>query len=142
LVQTLTNGNLSITTPVLMGPDGGAATVATSGGTISVSNAGSLTFQSVTAGQTTAMNFNGGPLNIFTSGTGSSVTVSDLVTLSSDNNITITTPVLSLGNAGNAPVITTTGASVPVGTFPWIFVTSPAGSGLTVQLPSGATALL
>src|SRR5262249_36896259 len=133
---------LSLTTPVLKGPDGGAATVVTFGGTISVSNAGNLTFQSVTAGQPTTINLNGGPLSISSSGTSSSVTLGSMVTLSSDNNITVTTPMLSLGSAGSTPVINTTGASLPVGTFSWIFVTSPAGSGLTVQLPSGSTALL
>src|SRR5262249_20909964 len=135
LAQTLTSGNLSITTPTLIGQDGGSATVATSGGTISVSNAGGLTFQSVTAGQPTVMNLNGGPLNI----SGSSVTVGSSVTLSSDNNITFTASQLSLGSLST---IITSGASVPAGAFPWIYVTSPAGTGLTVVVPSGSSALI
>src|SRR5262249_47558949 len=101
--------------------------------TISVSNAGSLAIQSVTAGLPTTINLNGGPLNL----SASSVTVGDSVMLVGDNNLTITTPQLNLGGAS---MVRTTGASVSG--FPWIYVTSPAGSGLTVQLPSGSTAIL
>src|SRR5262249_16952675 len=110
LTQTLTNGNLSMTTPTLIGQDGGTAKVVTSGGTISVSNTGSVTFQSVTAGETTVMNFNGGPLNI----SAPMVTVGPSVSVLGDNNFTVTTSYLSLGSTS---AIFTSGASVSG--FPW-----------------------
>src|SRR5262249_26695995 len=102
---------------------------------ISVSNAGSLAIQSVTAGQPTTINFNGGPLNI----SAASVTVGDSATLGGDNDMTITTAQLTLGSTST---ITTSGASLPVGVLPTIFITSPAGSDLTIQSPSGSSAII
>src|SRR4029453_2495559 len=93
-----------------------------------------LTFLNPGADPTT-LHLNGGPLT----GPGSSVTVANMVTLSTDNNVTITTSQL---NMGSASTVVTSGASLPTGVFPWIYVTSPAGSGLTVNLPSGSTATM
>src|SRR5262249_29553831 len=124
--------NLSITTPTIIGQDGGNAMVATSGGTISVSNAGSLAIQSVTAGQPTAINFNGGPLSISASGTSSSLTVGDSVTVSNNSSLSITTQQLNLNDGS---VINSFATST-------INITSPTGFDLTIQAPSGGSATI
>src|SRR4030095_526357 len=66
-----------------------------------------------------------------TSTTNGTTTVGADVTLTSDNNITITTPKLNLSSGA---VISTSGASST------ITIASPAGSDLTIQAPSNGSA--
>src|SRR5262249_32293344 len=116
---------------------GFAGTLATTGGTISVAPTGNGTLTFANSGVGTAtLNMNGGQLNVSSA---SSVTVGASVTLSNDNHIVITTPQLTLGSVAK---VFTSGASLAAGVKPTIYVTSPVGSNLTVQLPSGSSATM
>src|SRR4030095_7536469 len=82
-INSPTGTGLTIESPLAA-----SATIQTGGGGINIAPASgqALTFLNPGANPTT-LNLNGGPVNI----SGSNVTVGSSVTLSSDNNITITT---------------------------------------------------
>src|SRR5262249_45036660 len=76
------------------------------------------------------LNLNGGLVSI---SSGVSVTVGSSVTVASDNNISITTPLLNLNSLA---VLSTSGASSAIN------IGSPAGSDLTIQLPANSSATI
>src|SRR5262249_17252494 len=128
-------------------PGGSSATMSTLGGSISFSpSSGNVVIATVTpavdqpvsfvsSGGNAALILTGGPVTITTvngPATGGSTTIGADVTVISGSSITITTPQLILNDGS---VINSLSAST-------INITSPPGSDLTIQAPSGGFATI